>query len=117
MSRAAAKQIPSVLTPAARRERALRIVGEGIAEFIKSAIDEGLGGGEWFDQHNSPLGKHRHLALCRARKLPSKKLGQTVLVKRDDMNAFIEREGLTRGRRLEEDDVVDIVDRLTGKGR
>lgn len=109
----AAKSIPSTLTPAARKERSIRILAEGIAEFVKATIDEGLASGEWVDQHHSPLGRRRHLDLCAAGKLPSKKLGKLVLVKRDDMNAFIERAGVARGRRAEEEDVVDIVDRIT----
>lgn len=113
----AAKTIPSVLTPAARKERSIRILAEGIAELVKATIDEGLAGGEWVDQHHSPLGKRRHLELCRTRKLPSQKLGKRVLVRRDDMNAFIEREGMTRGKRLDEEDVVDIVERIESRGR
>jgi hypothetical protein len=113
----AAKSIPSVLTPAARRERSFRLLAEGIHEAVRAILEEEAAAGEWIDQHHSPLGKRVHLELCRTGKLPSKKLGKRVLVKREDMNAHIERNGLSRGRNVEPDDVVDIVERITSRGK
>lgn len=112
-----AKPIPSMLTPAARRERAQRLVIEGVLELVRATIDEGNTIGEWIDQDHSPLGREKHKRLCQKGVLPSRKHGKKILVKRDDLNAYIERAGLSRGRRIEEEDVVDIVERITTGGR
>lgn len=109
-----AKAVESVLTPTARKERATRIVAEGIIELVNATIDEGLAGGEWVDQDHSPLGREKHKRLCQQGELPHKKVGKKILVRRDDMNAYIERTGLSRGRRrLAEEDVTDILERVT----
>lgn len=105
----------SVLTPAARKERARRIIAEGIEQLITATIDEGLAGGEWVDQNHSPLPKWKHLELARTGALPSKKHGKQVLIRRDDMNAYLETKGESRGRRLDEEDVTDILERVQTK--
>lgn len=106
-----------LLTPQARLERAKRQIAEGISEMIEATIARGVAANEWVDQHHSPLGKRRHLELARKGKLPSKKHGQLVLVKREDMNAYLEREGLTRARPTDDDDVLDVVERIASGGR
>jgi len=106
-----------VLTPEARLERAKRSIAEAVSEMIEATIARGVAANEWVDQNHSPLGKRRHLALARAGKLPSKKIGQLVLVKREDMNAYLDREGLSRGPRPEDEDVLDVVERITAGGR
>lgn len=102
-----------VLTPEARLERAKRGIAECVAEMIEATIARGVAANEWVDQAHSPLGKRRHLELARAGKLPSKKIGRLVLVKRDDLNAYLEREGLARGTRVEDEDVLDVLERVT----
>lgn len=113
----AAKSIPSTLTPAARTDRAMRLLRESIVELVKATLDEGNAVAEWVDQNHSPLGKRRHLELARTKRIASKKHGKLVLIRRDDMNAYIEQKGLARGHRIEEDDVVDIIDRVTARGK
>jgi excisionase family DNA binding protein len=105
------------LTPEARLERAKRTIAEGISEMIEATIARGVAANEWVDQKSSPLGKNRHLALARTGKIPSKKVGQLVLIRRDDLNAYLEREGISRSRPTDEDDVLDVVERITAGGR
>jgi excisionase family DNA binding protein len=105
------------LTPEARLERAKRTIAEGISEMIEATIARGVAANEWVDQNHSPLGKRKHLELARAGKLPSKKVGRDVLVKRDDLNAYIQREGISRGRSVDDEDVLEIVERIAAGGR
>ena len=105
------------LTPEARLERAKRTIAEGISEMIEATIARGVAANEWVDQMHSPLGKRRHLELARTGKLPSKKIGRLVLVRREDMNAFLDREGLTRARPSDDDDVLAVVERIASGGR
>lgn len=44
----------------------------------------------YYDQTNSPLTRETHCRLVRAGKLPGYKVAGRVLVKRDDMHAFID---------------------------
>ncbi len=101
-----------LLTPEAQLERAKRLIGEAVFDMIKAAIATGAAQSEWIDQNASPLGKRRHLELARAGRLPSKKHGRLVLIRRDDLNAFVDREGLSRGERVAEEDVVDVVEAI-----
>lgn len=112
-----ARSIPSVLTPAARIERATRLIMEGVTEAVKATLDQGNAVAEWVDQRHSPLGKRRHLELARSGRIPSKKHGQLVLIRREDLNAYIERAGLSRGKSSEEEEVVDLVERIEKRSR
>lgn len=109
MGKAAEKGGP-IATPEARLERAKRMITAGVAE----AIDALKGSSDWIDQHHSPLGRRRHNALAREGKLASRKLGRLILIRRTDIDAYIEREGIARGRRVSEDDGVDeMLERIT----
>lgn len=106
------------LTPEARLERAKRTIAEGVAEMIEATIARGVAANEWVDQNASPLGKAKHLKLARTGKVQSKKIGRAVLIKREDLNAYIEREGLSRApASTAEAEVLDIVERITAGGR
>lgn len=73
---------------------------------------------EYYDQHDSPLGRRRHVELARAGKFPSTKEGRRILVLRSDMQKYLEREGLTRGRSADDEGVDDVMERITkGKGK
>lgn len=111
------KKLPTELTPEARLERAKRVVADAVADMVVAQLAIGNAQNEWIDQKHSPLGRLKHLELVRTGKLPGRKLGHSVLVRRDDLNAYIEREGLRREVPVEEQDVVDIVEELTGAGR
>lgn len=105
------------LTPEARLERAKRQIADGVAEMIEAKIAAGVAAGEWVDQDHSPLGKRAHLELAREGRLRSRKVKRQVLIRRDELNAFIEKEGLARGDHEPEDDVDAIVDTITRGGK
>lgn len=107
----------SVLTPEARLERAKRQIAEGVADMIEATIARAGAGGEWVDQNHSPLGKRKHLRLAAKKKIPSRKHGKQVLIRRDDLNTYIECEGIGRGKRAELDDVEDVVERMLRRGQ
>ncbi|MBK6694816.1 MAG: helix-turn-helix domain-containing protein [Myxococcales bacterium] len=44
---------------------------------------------ELVDQHASPLGKSKHLRLVRSGELPAVKAGKRVLVRREDLDAWL----------------------------
>lgn len=111
MTTARAKTTPT-LTPEARLEHAFGLIRNGIVEAVKATIDAGHAVGDWVDQNHSPFGKRKHLDLAREKKIPSRKVGNRVLFRRDDVNAYIERHGLRGGKRTDEEDVVDIVESL-----
>jgi hypothetical protein len=46
----------------------------------------------YYSQHDSPLGKRRHLELCKAGALTGYHEGRKVLVKSEDVHAYIERQ-------------------------
>lgn len=100
------------LTPQARKERAKRGLAEAVAELVTATIEEGLAASEWVDQRASPLGQRPHLELARSGKVPSRKIVGRVLIRRDDLNRYIEQEGLQRGARADEEDVTDIVEAI-----
>lgn len=105
------------LTPEAKAERAERMIAAGVRELIAAELARGAGASEWVDQNHSPLGRRIHLRLAREGRLPSRKVRRRVLILRKDLNAYIEREGLARGHRPEDEDVSEIVDRIVkGKG-
>ncbi len=49
---------------------------------------------EWVDQDNSPLGRRRHLEAVRRGDLAGRKLHGQVLVRRRDIDAYIEGRGI-----------------------
>lgn len=105
------------LTPQAELERGQRLVTEGIAMQVKAQMRLGLATAEWVDQHTSPLGRRPHLELARTGKVESKKLHGRVLIRKSDLDAHIERNALTRGTKHDEDDVGDVLERITGTGK
>ncbi|MBX3205150.1 MAG: hypothetical protein KF764_08770 [Labilithrix sp.] len=98
------------LTPQAKKERGMALVAEGNRLIIEATLEERVSPDDWYTQHSSPLKKRRYLELARTGKIPSRKDGTSVLVRRADLDAYIEREGLARGgRALESESVEDVV--------
>lgn len=62
-----------------------------LAEFVREVVHESAtpDATEWVDQHESVLGKRRHLELVRAGALPGAKRGRRVFVRRSDIEAYI----------------------------
>lgn len=109
----------SDLTPDAKLERAKRQIAEGIASAVEAIIERGVAASEWIDQHASPLGRSAHLSLARSGKVESRKVHRRVLIKRVDLNRYIEQQAEKRGEnRHEDEDVSDVLERITaGVGR
>lgn len=72
------------------QERLLASLRDWVMEITKDVVASAKADDEWIDQSTSPLGRHRHLRLCRAGKLPARKQGKKWLVQRDELNRFIE---------------------------
>lgn len=66
-------------------QRGLQMMVEGLAK-LKT-------GEEWVDQNASPIGKRAHLEAVRRGELPGHKIGHAVLVRRVDLDAYIEKHG------------------------
>lgn len=100
------------MTPEELEERGQRLEREGRRLLIRAEVLRVLGPKDYYDQHTSPLGKRKHLELARSGKVASRKVRRSVLIRRDDLNAYIEKHGLARGRREQDEDVDDIIDRV-----
>lgn len=75
------------------------------AEPVKPAMVDA----DWIDQTRSPLGKRKHMALCKTGKFPSaKKVGKKWLVRRAEIDGYIE------GNQPQTDDP-DEIDRIMTK--
>ena len=64
----------------------LRALADAVANALESAGDAAT----WYHQENSPLKQSTYLRLVRAGKLTGYKVGARVLVKRAELDAFIE---------------------------
>lgn len=58
----------------------------GAADALESMLRED----DWIDQSSSPLGRRAHLQAVRDGKLTGRKVAGRVLVRRSEMDAFIE---------------------------
>lgn len=112
-----AERAPSELTPEARRDRAKRKLAEATAELVAAQIEIAVSANDDVSQFDSPLGRRRHCELAREGAFPSKKVGRRILVKRADMQAYIDKEGLARGERTDDEEIDDIVGGWTGGSR
>ena len=101
------------LTPEARAERATRLIAEGVKKLVEATLARGAAETEWVNQAHSPLGRRRHIVLARKGIIPSKKIGRDILVRRSDLDAYIQREGLSRGVPLDDEPLDEIVRKLT----
>ena len=63
---------------------------------IVNAIESTATGAEWVDQETSPLGRARHCSLVRSGALPGKKDGRRVLVRRVDIERYLEKKTVIR---------------------
>lgn len=73
-------------------EAVLRHLARALLPFIQDELKTTLPPSEpaYYSQHDSPLGRRRHLALVRSGQLEGKKVGRLVLVPRKLVHAFIE---------------------------
>jgi hypothetical protein len=78
------------LTPRARRELAASALLVALDEYIRVAVERRAVAEEWVDQHQSPLGKRAHLEAVRRGSLRGVKHGRRILVRRAELNSFLE---------------------------
>ena len=90
------------LTPTARRELAGRALLGALDEYLRAVLSGVASASEWIDQHSSPLGKRPHLEAVRRGDLKAVKVGRRVLVRRGDIESFLES---SPSRRRARDDV------------
>ncbi|MGH3430115.1 MAG: helix-turn-helix domain-containing protein, partial [Mycobacteriales bacterium] len=67
------------------------------------------------DQASSPLGRQRHLRLVRKGVLPGARDGRRVLVRRSDLDAYLESK--LRIKPIEDDEDVDAMFEAIGGNR
>ena len=61
-----------------------------VASEIKKALAAADDRTEWLDQHSSPLGKRKHLQLCRDGELKARAVGKLRLVRREDLDTYLD---------------------------
>lgn len=101
-------------TPDAKLARAFRQMTAGLELAMEAIVERGVAASEWVGQDDSPLGKSAHLALARSGKVESRKVHRKVLIRRTDLNRYIETKAEARGVANDHDDVSDVLDRITG---
>lgn len=102
------------LTPNARKDAGVRSILEGVRLLVSAELAEQNAGAEWIDQAHSPLGRRRHCELARTGVLPAAKEGRRVLIRRSDINAYLDTKQPRRLSTDEDDESVDAVLRRLG---
>lgn len=102
-------------TPEARIDRAKRAIADAIDELVEARISKGAARAELVDQSTSPLGRRRHLELVREGKLPAMREGRRVLVRRADIDAYLNERQIAPPPSTD-DDVDGMVERIVGAG-
>jgi hypothetical protein len=59
-------------------------------EYLRVTLAGAAAQDEWVDQHGSPLGRRAHLKAVRSGELHGVKHGRRVLVRRAELNSFLE---------------------------
>ncbi len=104
------------LSPSARRERAERLITEGVRELVKATLAIEASGTEYVHQGNSSLGRRKHLRLWNAGVFKSATQdGRQRLVLRSELNEYLEKS--KRRSTSEDEEVDDILDTVVGGGR
>lgn len=94
-------------------ERGLRTMLEGLKHLRQAD--------EWVDQDHSPLKKRAHLDAVRRGDLVGRKVGSQVLVRRGEIDAYIEKHRVqltpTLSEAEEEQEMIDAALRYRGRRR
>jgi hypothetical protein len=107
---AAASEEGQTLSPRVERELAASALLAAIDRYIRVAIRAPSQAEEWVDQHTSPLGKRAHLEAVRSGKLRGVKHGRRILVRRAELNSFLESHSVKH--RGVTDDSPEGIDRM-----
>jgi hypothetical protein len=89
-SRASAERPDAALPPKLRRELAARALLGALDEYVREVVRVAVSEDDWIDQHASPLGKRAHLEAVRRGDLRGTKHGRRVLVRRSELDSFLE---------------------------
>jgi excisionase family DNA binding protein len=100
----------AVLPPKVRRELAARALVGALDEYVREIVRDIVNAGDWVDQHTSPLGKRAHLEAVRRGDLRAAKHGRRVLVRRADLDSFLESHSVKRRRPASEVDPKEPID-------
>lgn len=104
------------LTPDARIDAAKRDLVDALDRLVEARLAKTAALSEWVDQTNSPLGRERHLQLVRDGVLKAVKQGRLRMVKRVDINAYLETQPV-KVREAADDDVEAMMRAIAGGGR
>jgi hypothetical protein len=80
----------AALTPTARRQLAAGALLGALDGYVRELLGDVAGANEWGDQHMSPLGKRAHMEAVRRGDLRGVKHGRRILVRRAELNSFLE---------------------------
>ncbi len=78
------------LTPRARRELAAAALLSALEGYFRVILGDKTSATEWVDQHTSPLGKRLHMESVRRGELRGVKHGRRILVRRAELDSFLE---------------------------
>ncbi len=99
------------LTPEARIALAKALIADAVSEMVAGFVAQAAAGAEWVDQSTSPLGRRRHLQLVRDGVLPSVHDKRRRLVRRADINRYLDG----RGREVAVDEDADETEAMTAR--
>ncbi|WP_438014897.1 helix-turn-helix domain-containing protein [Sorangium sp. So ce315] len=75
---------------------AVAAIFAGVRQLVKAELHAAKGDGDpWVSQEDSPLGRREHCKLARSGALPGRKVGKRWLVRRSELDAYIEAHGAT----------------------
>lgn len=77
--------------PAPGGEAALCLLAAALVPHLRQHFTPTEAQAGYYSQHDSPLGRTRHLELARRGSLPAIKVGRRVLVPRERVHAYIEQ--------------------------
>lgn len=73
---------------------AVAAIFAGVRQLVKAELQAAKGDGDaWISQEDSPLGRREHCRLARSGALPGRKVGKRWLVRRSELDAYIEAHG------------------------
>ena len=72
------------------------LLSKALRQLVREEISAADGRADaWIDQASSPLGRRLHTRLWRSGRLPGRKFGRRVLVRKSDVDRYIETAGAT----------------------
>lgn len=88
-----------------------RALVDAIEEFISAKIEAHTTAAEYYTQEDSPLGRRRHCRLARTGALKARRVGRDWLVRRGDVEAYLESHGRPSP---DVDTVANVIRRIAG---